>query len=319
VNRYSRQDVLRILRISSRQLHAWEKVGLIAAAQDYGFQDLVQLRKLRDLRAMRISASSIRDSVHAMRAVSGMANPLVEAGVARRGPRLVFRHSGATVDPIGGQFELDFEAGSERLAAVGACTESTIQRQNQISALFFEAVRCEEQAKIPEASALYEEILAQADHAPAAINLGTILYNQKHFLRAEQLYRRACEASPDYALAFFDLGNALDELQRLTDAIEAYESAIRLAPGYADAHYNLALAYERSNERRRALRHWTAYAKLDPIGPWANHARLQAKKILERDPLTVVWRGSKPARTLASRHNEARPVRIRIVSSKSPA
>ncbi|HEX4005572.1 MAG TPA: tetratricopeptide repeat protein [Acidobacteriaceae bacterium] len=319
MNRYSRQDVLRILRISSRQLHAWEKVGLIAAAQDYGFQDLVQLRKLRDLRAMRISASSICASVHAMRAVSGMANPLLEAGVARRGPRLVFRHSGATVDPIGGQFELDFEAGTQCLAAVGACAESTIQRQNQISSLFFEAVRCEEQGKIPEATALYEEILVLAEHAPAAINLGTILYNQKQFNRAERFYRRATEASPDYALAFFDLGNALDELQRLCDAIDAYKSAIRLAPGYADAHYNLALAYERSNERRRALQHWTTYARLDPIGPWANHARLQAKKILERDPLSVVWRSGKPPRPLPRRQAESRSRRIRLVATKSPA
>ena len=62
MNRYSRQDVLRILRITSRQLSAWERAGLIATAADYGFQDLVQLRKLRDLRAMRISASSIRAS-----------------------------------------------------------------------------------------------------------------------------------------------------------------------------------------------------------------------------------------------------------------
>jgi tetratricopeptide (TPR) repeat protein len=260
VNRYSRQDVLRILRISSRQLHGWEKAGLIVAAADYGFQDLVQLRKLRDLRAMRISASSIRASVHAMRAVSGMANPLLEAGVTRRGPRLVFRHSGATMDPIAKQFEFDFEAGSTRLAAVTQGSASAAQRQNQINSLFFEAVRCEEQGKIAEAAALYEETLDLEEHAPAAINLGTILYNQQQFLRAEQLYRRATLANPEYALAWFDLGNALDELQRLPDAVEAYKSAIRLAPGYADAHYNLALAYERSNERRRALRHWMAYA-----------------------------------------------------------
>ncbi|MGB6871118.1 MAG: tetratricopeptide repeat protein, partial [Acidobacteriaceae bacterium] len=96
-----------------------------------------------------------------------------------------------------------------------------------------------------------------------------------------------------YALAFFDLGNALDELQRLPEAVEAYKSAIRLAPTYADAHYNLALAYERSNERRRALRHWRAYVKLDPVGPWSNHARLQVRKILDREELTIVWRKSK--------------------------
>jgi tetratricopeptide (TPR) repeat protein len=290
VNRYSRQDVLRILRISSRQLIAWEKAGLVASSVDYGFDDLVQLRKLRDLRAMRISASSIRASVCAMRAVSGMVNPLLEAGVARRGPRLVFRHSGATMEPIARQFELDFEAGNARLAAVDSAGLTSAQRHNQVNTLFFEAVRCEEQGRVSEATALYEQTLQVEEHAPAAINLGTILYNQRQFVRAEQLYRRATEANPDYALAWFDLGNALDELQRLSDAVEAYRAAIRLAPGYADAHYNLALAYERSSERRRALRHWMAYARLDPVGPWSNHARLQAKKILERESLTIVWR-----------------------------
>lgn len=282
-----------MLNISSRQLNAWEKVGLIAAADIYDIRDLIQLKKLRDLRAMRVPAKSIRASLSAMKAVSGMANPLLEAGVARRGPRLVFRHSGAAIDPIAQQFEFDFEAGSSRIAAVDRGAATPIQRQSQISSLFFEAVRCEEQGEISEAIALYEETLRLNDHAPAAINLGTILYNQRQFAKAEQYYRRATIANPDYALAFFDLGNALDELQRLPEAVEAYRSAIRLAPTYADAHYNLALAYERSNERRRALRHWMAYARLDPIGPWANHARLQAKKILEREELKVVWRSAK--------------------------
>lgn len=292
---WCRKDVLRILHISPRQLNAWERAGLIPSASEYGFDDLVQLRKLRDLRAQRISASSIKASVHAMKAVSGIPNPLIEAGVALRGPRLVFRHSGATMDPIAGQFEFDFEGGGARLAIVddGAITET--QRQNKISALFFEGVRCEEQGKMAEATKLYEETLTLGEHAPAAINLGTILYNQRQFERAEKLYRRATIANPDYALAFFDLGNALDELQRLPEAVEAYKAAIRLAPGYADAHYNLALAYERSNERRRALRHWIAYVKLDPIGPWSNHARLQVRKILDREELAIVWRRPKTA------------------------
>lgn len=293
VTRYSRQDVLRILRISSRQLSAWERAGLIALSSDYGFQDLVQLRKLRDLRASRISSTSIRNSVSAMKAVSGMANPLLEAGVARRGPRLIFRHSGAAMDPVARQFEFDFEGESGRLSRVDEAAGPALPRSRNVSGLFLDAVRCEEQGKIPEAVALYEETLAIAEHAPAAINLGTILYNQRQFQRAEQLYRRATVANPEYALAFFDLGNALDELQRLPEAIESYKSAIRLAPTYADAHYNLALAYERSNERRRALRHWRAYVRLDPIGPWSNHARLQIRKILDREELTIVWRRSK--------------------------
>jgi tetratricopeptide (TPR) repeat protein len=92
-------------------------------------------------------------------------------------------------------------------------------------------------------------------------------------------------------LAFFDLGNVLDELQRLPEAIAAYTTAIALVPHYGDAHYNVALAYERTGDRRAALRHWTTYIKLDPIGPWSNHARIQARKILEREKLAIVHRG----------------------------
>jgi hypothetical protein len=32
------------------------------------------------------------------------------------------------------------------------------------------------------------------------------------------------------------------------------------------------------------------YAKLDPVGAWGKHARAQAKKILERENLSIVWR-----------------------------
>ncbi len=299
MNRYSRQDVLRILHISSRQLNGWEKAGLIAVAEDYGFDDLVQLRKLRDLRAMRVSAASIRNGIRAMKAVSGMANPLLEAGVARRGPRVVFRHSGAAMDPVARQFEFDFEAGAARVAAVDEASCSAAHRQDQIGLLFLDGVRCEEQGRIAEAVAYYEEALALGEHGPAAINLGTILYNQHEFQRAEQMYRRATLASPDYALAFFDLGNALDELKRVDEAVQAYLAAIHLAPGYADAHYNLALSFERSDRRRKALRHWLAYARLDPVGPWANHARLQAKRILDQEKLRIVWR--RRAKTLVER------------------
>ena len=97
---YSRQDVLRILRILPRQLRGWERSGLISPSESYSFQDLVHLRKLRDLRATRLSAARISASVIAMRSVSGMTNPLLEAGTARQGSHLIFRHSGTAVDPI---------------------------------------------------------------------------------------------------------------------------------------------------------------------------------------------------------------------------
>jgi tetratricopeptide (TPR) repeat protein len=301
VTRYNRQDVLRILRIHARQLQAWERADLVAVTESYGFEDLVQLRKLRDLRATRLSAASIRAGVSAMRAVSGMANPLLEASAARKGSRLVFRHSGAVMEPIAKQFVLDFD-GQQQLAKVESFRFSSAQKDTWVSESFVEAVRCEEGSQTGEAIEIYESILSREPrHAPSAINLGTIFYNQGDFLKAELMYRQAVDADPNYALAFFDLGNVLDELQRLPEAVEAYRTAIRLVPKYADAHYNLALAWERLGERRRALKHWEIYLKLDPAGPWANHARGQAKKILDREKLTIVWRGSSPRRVKISR------------------
>jgi tetratricopeptide (TPR) repeat protein len=153
----------------------------------------------------------------------------------------------------------------------------------------------ENPATVPQAAELYRKILAaRPQYAAACINLGTIHYNMREYAAAEQLYRLATEADPEYALAFFDLGNVLDEMKRLPDAIAAYQRAIALVPQYADAHYNLALAWERQGHRRRALRHWAAYVRLDPVGPWANHAKAQAKKILSTERLAIVYRSSRP-------------------------
>ena len=229
VTQYSRQDVLRILRIRLKQLCSWERAGLINRSATYSFQDLVQLRKLRDLRATRLSAANIRASIHAMRQVSGMANPLLEAGAVRSGTRLAFRLSGAMVEPIARQFVFDFDSPRRsQLGQVSSAPSRQAALESRVQALFFEAVKMEERGKTQDAVAHYETILTLDDcHAPACINLGTIQYNRRQFAEAESLYRRATAADPNYALAFFDLGNVLDELLRLPEAIEAYTTAIR--------------------------------------------------------------------------------------------
>ena len=296
---YSRQDVIRILHLHPRQLVAWERAGLINPTQEYGFEQLGRLRTLRDLRSPRISAKNIRASVDAMQRVAGMRNPLMEATAVRRGSRLSFRHGGALMDPMTQQLAFDFESTAGRqLQVVSVANEAALSHQSAarqaaaVQETFLRAVRLEENAAtVPAAVDLYREILAvRPGHAPTLINLGTIHYNRREFEQAEVMYRSAIQADPEYALAFFDLGNVLDEMQRLNEATEAYQRAIALVPQYADAHYNLALAYERQGHRRRALRHWLAYVRLDPVGPWASHAQLQARKILSTEKLSIVTR-----------------------------
>jgi tetratricopeptide (TPR) repeat protein len=302
VTRYSRQDVLRILHLNVRQIASWERAGLISPTEQYSFEELGQLRALRDLQSnaltarARISARSIRASVDAMQKAAGMRNPLLEASAVRRGSRLAFRHGGALVDPMTRQLAFDFDAPSgSRLEVVrtGEVRQaSPAQRAAELQEMFLRAVQLEETpATVPQAVELYETILAvRPEHAPALINLGTIHYNLREGERAERLYRRATIADPEYALAFFDLGNVLDEMQRLAEATTAYQKAVALVPQYADAHYNLALAYERQGQKRRALRHWLMYVRLDPVGPWASHARDQARKIMKAEKLSIVSR-----------------------------
>ncbi len=174
-----------------------------------------------------------------------------------------------------------------------SCAVPAIAGPRGVQDRFLAAVQAEEAGEKQRAIALYEEILdLDPQYAAAYINLGTIHFHQRQFARAEDLYRRATEADPGYVLAFFDLGNVLDELQRPDESIAAYRQAVVLSPRYADAHYNLALAYERKNERRKALRHWQSYVKLDRSGPWAEHARTQIRKLLSSEKLSIARRAT---------------------------
>ncbi len=295
MTRIHRQDVLRYLKIRPALLRAWEQKNLIPRRDSYSLEEVGRLRTLRDL-STRFSVSSISASLGAMKIVSGVENPLLDARAVVGGSRLHFWHRGLVTEPIARQFVFDFDCdnGASDGGAGGPAGPVEIHQagcEGQVADMFLVAVRHEDAGEIDQAVRVYERILERnPEHAATCINLGTICYNKRQFVRAEQLYKRATLADPGYALAFFDLGNVLDELKRLPEAVAAYRNAIRLVPAYADAHYNLALAFEHTGERRKALRHWTAYLKLDPSSRWAAHARKQVRSILDRESLSIVHR-----------------------------
>ena len=289
--------------MTTRQLAAWERSGLLASAESYTFFDLLQVKKVRDLCARNVRPVEIRQSVTAMRQqAAGMENPLLEASAFISGRhRVAFRHDGMLLEPIAGQFMFDF-AGNEKVvtsvpvarAATASAPASTAAADERVSSdvaeLFSRGVGLEEDPRNQmQAIAVYERVLdLDPTHAAAHINLGTLYYNRQDYAAAEDHYRKAIQIDPRYALAYFDLGNVLDETGRVGDAIQTYLTALQLAPTYADAHYNLALAYEKMKEPRKALKHWQAYVKLDATGPWSVHARTQIKRILKADSLKLV-------------------------------
>jgi tetratricopeptide (TPR) repeat protein len=293
VYRYTRADLLRILRLTARQLSAWEKAGLVAANENYSFFDLLQVKKVRDLCARKVRPAVIRQSLEAMqKQVAGMENPLLEAGAFTAGHRVAFRHDGKVLEPIAGQFLFDFSP-TEKVITSSPVEEMRPQPASpDVAELFARGIALEEDPNNQaQAVAVYQKVLdLDPQHAAANINLGTLYYNRQEYPLAEKHYRAAIEIDPRYALAYFDLGNVLDETGRVNEAVQAYKTALQLAPTYADAHYNLALAYEKLKEPRKALLHWRSYAKLDTVGPWATHARSQVQRIIKADGLKIIFR-----------------------------
>ena len=289
---YSRADLLRILHLTPRQLANWERAGLIAASTAYTFADLLKIKKVRDLCAMKVRPAVIRESLEAMqKQASGMGNPLVEAGASSTGKhRIAFRHQGRLLEPIAGQFLMDFSTHEKIVTTTPIPAPESTPREDDAAVWFARGIALEEDpATQTEALAAYQNALEfQPDHAAAHINLGTLYYNRQDFALAEKHYRAALKSDPRYALAYFDLGNVLDETGRVQEGIQTYKMAVQLAPTYADAHYNLALAYEKIREPRKALKHWQAYIKLDTTGPWSVHARNQIQRILQADTLKLV-------------------------------
>ena len=292
MERYPRADALRILHLSAQQLAGWERAGLIEPAETYSFSDLLQIKKLRDLRSKRVRPAVIRESLEAMqRQVAGLKNPLMEAGTFSTGTRVAFRHRGSAVEPIAGQFLLDFNSRENVVSA----KVKPMPPAESAEEYFARGITLEEvPATHLQAIEAYQKALElDPDHAAAHINLGTLYYNRREYTLAEQHYRQAIDVDPRYALAYFDLGNVLDETGRLPEAAQAYRTALQFAPTYADAHYNLALAYEKMKLPRKALPHWQTYARMDSSGPWAVHARAQIRKILEGEKLRIVYRRRK--------------------------
>ncbi len=286
---YSREELQRILRLSKRQLEAWEKQGLVAGAGPYTFSDLIALKTVQKLRRSNIPLKKIGRSVAALkRKLDQVEHPLTELKISSDGHRVIVNYHGSAMEPDTGQLLFNFETRQLQasIRALKLAPPDTARRKQEAEEWFLKGLDLEERAETTEQAieAYTRAIELNPEAAGAYINLGTIYYNTQRLDDAERCYRAAIQIDPLYALAFFNLGNVFDERGNLSEARRSYEQALRISPGYADAHYNLALVYEKLGLRAKAVHHWRAYLKLDPTSPWASYARQQ----LARHPLKLV-------------------------------
>ena len=281
---YSRQEALRLLSISERQLRDWERNDLIRAGETLNFSDLIALRTLIKLRRDRVPLVRIRQALAALRTKMREVNdPLRELKVIADGRKVRVEIAGQQMEAVSGQLLFDFNQTEMKRLFSFPDQSKTDQRARRESAeaWFQKGLELEHSgAPLEEAVAAYETA-ARLDptSAGALVNLGTISFNSRMWGKAEQYYKAAIEVDPHYPLAHFNLANLFDERGNPRAALEHYLKAVELHPKYADAHYNLALLYQGQGKVMEAVRHWKAYLKLDAGSAWGAIARRELDKL----------------------------------------
>jgi tetratricopeptide (TPR) repeat protein len=282
---YSREQVCRLLSITSRQLRNWEKNGLIRPASTFSLRDLIALRTLSRLCHDHVPPARIRAAVAAIRRrLRDVEDPLREMRIIADGKRIRVDLAGQPMEPLSGQLLFNFDGNELRkllsFPRENRQEEETRNRREEAERWFQQGLRHEQTGSVKEAIQSYEKATEiDPRSAGAWVNLGTIYFNAKQFGRAESYYRRALDSDPTYALAHFNIGNLYDERADYERALHHYNRAVELNSRYADAHYNLALLHQARGHVMDAVRHWKTYLKLDPGSSWGVIARRELEKL----------------------------------------
>jgi tetratricopeptide (TPR) repeat protein len=281
-NRFSPDDVQRILGLTAKQLEHWDRLGLVSPQEEqgtrfYDFRDLIGLRTVKQLIEQGVRANRLQRALEALREKLDHAQaPLAELRVLSDGREVIVERHGARLEPLSGQFVLNFETREidERVRVISAPTGTS---KHSADAWFAKALDCESAAGArSEAIAAYGRALeADPNRIDVLLNCGTLYYEDGNLEKASECFERALALDSGNALAHFNLGSVLDEIGKLEAAREHLRIAVRLRPGHADAHYNLAFVCEKLHALPEAREHWEAYLRLDPHGPWASYARLR--------------------------------------------
>jgi tetratricopeptide (TPR) repeat protein len=273
-DRFSPENVQRILGLTARQLDYWDRLRLVSPQKEqenrfYDFRDLIGLRTVKQLVEEGVPANRLRRALAALREkLVQVQAPLTELRILSDGKDVVVERHGARLEPLSGQFVLNFET-RDLDEKVRVIAERNADEWLAL-ALEYEA----DKKTRTEAIDAYDRAL-RVDPAKidALLNCGTLHYEDGNFEKASEYFGRAISAQPDSALAHFNLGSVLEEVGDLDAARKHLRQAVRLDPNYPDAQYNLAYVCEKLGSFAEAREHWQAYLKLDSAGPWSNYAR----------------------------------------------
>ncbi len=287
--KFTPEQVCRMLGISTRQLRRWQSQGLVSSEEQFGFPELVALKTIIKLQGAKVRADRIRKALAALRAKLGAeGDPLTDVKIFAESGRITVSVDGSKMEPVSGQLLLDFdEQELNKLRSFPAGSQEAENRRSEQARRQQAREWFERGVELERRGAVFQEIVDAYQKAleldeksvVSLVNLGTVWFREGKWKNAESYFKRALLQDPDYALAHFNLANVYDELGDLGRAAKHYGAAIRLDQNYADAHYNLALNCQTRGQTLMAVRHWRAYLKLDQGSEWATIARRELEKL----------------------------------------
>ena len=271
---FSTEDVQRIVGLTAKQLDYWDRLRLVSPRKEqgnrfYDFRDLIGLRTVKQLVEEGVPANRLRRALAALREKLAQVHlPLAELRVLSDGKDIVVERGEARLEPLSGQFVLNFETrelGEKVRVMAGPNADDWLA-----TALEYDA---EENTRAQAIEAYDHALSIDPQKVDALLNCGTLCYEEGNLKKAAEYFMRALQVDSENALAHFNLGSVLEEVGRLEAARLHLRNAVRLDPSYPDAHYNLAFVCEKLDARKEAQRHWQAYVTLDPASPWCGYAR----------------------------------------------
>lgn len=269
------QEIARLAEIPTGSLRSMIRARLVAPAKGrrgalrFSFNDLVLLRTARNLLKAGVAPRRVGAALRHVRSQLPCDAPPRALSVTATAGRVVVHEAGAPRDALSGQlllcFEVSVEHGKIRVvdtSPVGDASATAPHSLGSCEQAFAAALELEE-SDVEAAVQAYRACVLRSSQGAARANLGRLLHLQGKLSEALLIYEAADEAD---ANVLYNQAVALEDLDRRAEAIEVYSKVVILDPEFADAHHNLARLLQLTGDRRRALRHWSAYRRLVRAG-----------------------------------------------------
>ena len=270
--RYSLRNVQELLGLSRTVVTGLIREGFVAPVpgrrHEYRFslRDLMLLRTAYALQQARIPPRRIFRALNSLRDTLPAELPLTGLRISAIGDQVVVRDQRGPWQADTGQLLMDFEVAErhgtvmlmERSGSRAAARDEADQACD-----WFERGEAAEGSEPAAAEQAYRQAIAlDPSLVPAYVNLGAMLSEAGRSADASKVYEQAAQHGVDDATLHFNHGVALEDQGRDDEAIARYRKALQADADFADAHYNAARLLERRGDGQGALRHLSAYRRL---------------------------------------------------------